>query len=188
MAPTPSVKIVKEFAYRGDSTKRFSNRYHFNGGTPADHAHWETLFDAIVADEVAIYNDDVTIVEAVGYLAGMDVPEHQKTYSDVGTGGFSFSVNEAGDVAVVMKYGTLGVSVRNHPIYLFSFYHGAKGNSGGGHDDVNPAQITAMEEYGQDWLDGFSDGTITATRASPNGLSAVSKTCLPYLSHRDFPR
>ena len=65
VAATPSVRVVKLFQFRG-ADQHFSNRYHFNGGTPADGAHWKTLMDAIVAAEKLIYGADVTIVSAIG--------------------------------------------------------------------------------------------------------------------------
>lgn len=187
MAPTPSVRIVKEFDYRG-STQQFSNRYHFTGGTPADNTHWNTLFDAIEADELPIYTSDITIVEAVAYDAGSDVPVHTKTYADAGTGSFFGSTKCPGDCAALIRYATAAVSVKNHPIYLFNYYHGVMRDLAGDADDVNSAQLTALEEYADDWLAGFSDGTNTYVRAGPNGANATSRIVKPEITHRDFPR
>ena len=84
MAATPSIKITKQFTYRGVA-RHFSNRYHFVGGTPADNAHWTTLSDAIVTAEKVIYTSVVTIVSTTGYAAGSEVPVFSKTYSTAGT-------------------------------------------------------------------------------------------------------
>ena len=79
MAATPSIKIVKQMDYLG-APRQWSNRYHFNGGTPADGTHWTTLADAVVAAEKAIYKaaTDFSIVHAFGYAAGSDVPVFTK--------------------------------------------------------------------------------------------------------------
>ncbi len=80
MATTPSLRIVKQIFFKG-GTRLYSNRYHFNGGTPADATHWHTLMDAVVTAEKASLSAGVTIVEALGYAAGSDVPVATKTYT-----------------------------------------------------------------------------------------------------------
>jgi hypothetical protein len=187
MAPTPSVKISKTFLYRGQ-TQVFSNRYHFNGGTPADATHWNTLFDNIVNAEKALYPSGMTIIGAVGYAAGSDLPVASKAYTTAGTASFVGGVDVPGDTAALLRYATTARSVKNHPIYLFNYFHAMPAQSGGSADIMSTAARTALLAYGQAWITGFSDGSLTCVRAGPNGATATSRTVPTYLTHRDFPR
>ncbi len=188
MAATPSLKIIKSFHFKA-GTRTWSNRYHFNGGTPADATHWHTLMDAVTAAEKLCLPSTVTIIEAVGYGAGSDVPVATKTYSIAGTltpvTNFQF---QAGEAAALLRFATNARTTKNHPIYLFNYFHQAlSGNSNTLNDLLDANQKSTMNTYGAAWISGFSDGSITAVRASPNGAAATGVATEEYITHRDFP-
>lgn len=183
---TPSIKVFKSFGYR-DVTRQWSNRYHFNGGTPADAAHWTTLSDAIVTAEKILYDNVMTIVKTVGYAAGSDVPVFTKTYSTVGTLVTTGGQKAPGDAAALIRYATTARTPKNHPVYLFNYFHGVY-NTSTDNDRILAGQITNYGTYAGDWLSGFSDGTNTYVRAGPNGATATGSLVETFITHRDFPR
>lgn len=187
MAATPSLKVVKSISYRG-TTKLYSNRYHFSGGTPADTAHWTTFSDAVVTAEKAAHSSSVTIVQTVGYAAGSDIPIFSKTYATVGTLSTANLIAVPGDCCTLVRYSTTQRTAKNHPVYLYNYYHRTYYATGGNVDTVGTDLVTAMNTYCNSWLSGFSDGTNTYLRAGPNGAVAQTRLVETYITHRDFPR
>lgn len=188
MAATPSIRVVKTMTFKGGS-RQFSNRYHFNGGTPSDATHWHTLMDAVTTAEKAVHTSVVTIVEALGYAAGSDVPVATKTYSLAGTltpGGSAAGC--PGESAALVRWSTAARSTKNHPIYLYAYMHRVNvGATGSNNDTLDSNQRTALATYAASWISGFSDGSITAVRASPQGAAATGSLVEEYVTHRDFP-
>lgn len=188
----PSIRVVKQFTYRG-ILRTFSNRYYFSGGTPSDATHWTTFSDAVVTAEkavhVALASAGAKIVETFGYAAGSEIPVFSKTYATDGTltpsGGAM-----PGDVAGLVRYSTAARSSKNHPIYLFSYYHAVMGQAGATTQDLWAAtHVTAHQTYATSWVStGFSDGSNTYKRTSPHGHDATGYLVETQLTHRDLPR
>lgn len=178
--------------YRG-VLRQWSNRYYFSGGVPSDTAHWTTFSDLVVAAEALQFfapaSGGSTIVETFGYVAGSEIPVFSKTYATAGSLTFSGQI-PPGDVAAVVRFSTAARSSKNHPIYLFSYYHtmsaqGAYPNI----DNLSASSAAAAGTYATKWdSTGFSDGANTYKRTSPSGHDATGHIVLPQLSHRDLPR
>lgn len=187
MADTASLKVTKSFAFRG-GVREWSNRYHFDGTTPADSGHWTTLSDAVVTAEKAVLNSGVTIVRTQGYSPGSDVPVFTKTYTTAGTAAPGTPVWQAGEVVALVRYSTATRTSKNHPLYLFSYYHGVAAPNTGPFDTLHSTFVTNHQTYAAAWIAGFSDGTATHHRTGPNGDVATGSYVNPLMTHRDFPR
>lgn len=188
-----SLVVFKQFTYRGAS-RTWGNRYHFEGALPADHTAWETLADAVVAAEKAIYADSIEIVQAAGYDAGTATSTNPhgdavftKSYSVAGTADWGLTGHPApSDCAALLRWSTTARSTKNHPVYLMNYFHGAYAPEDA-KDTLLPVQKTAIDVYGGAWQSGFSDGSITRERCGPRGAVAVGHRTDPYIRHRDFP-
>ena len=147
--------------------------------------------DAVVTAEKAIFPPSVEITEVIGYAAGSEIPVASKTYTTVGT--YTINTNSKqvpGECVALLRWSTTARSSKNHPIYLFNYYHGVCANytSLDEQDLVFGSQKSAIETYAGSWISGFSDGTNTLVRAGPNGATAVGSACDEWITHRDFPR
>lgn len=191
MADQPSVKIDKSMPYRG-GTRVWSNRWHFTGGSPSDNTHWLALFDAITAAEKLIYKSTTSIVNATGYDAGSDVPVASKAYSLAGTA--SLNVNDfelPGQTAAIWKFTTDQRTAKNHPIYLFKYFHSIFMNTSQAVDQLADDQRLLIATYCNVWVGaGFSDGTVSHKYCGPRGAAGITalNPVIHYVSHRDFPR
>jgi hypothetical protein len=188
-----SIVIIKQMTYRG-STRRFSNRYHFEGALPSDAAAWGAFADAIVASEKTVYDSTISIVEAIGNDAGSASSSNPhgdavftKTYSLAGTGDFSSDARRSpGDCVGLIRYSTPARTSRNHPVYLFNYYHGVFQLTGNA-DGISAVQKTAYENFAEDWIDGFICDGSARERCGPRGAVATARRVDPSVRHRDFP-
>lgn len=180
-----SVKIVKEFTYRG-ATKKWSNRYYFDGAVPAD---WPALFDAVVLAEKAIHGSFVTITEAHGYAPGSEVAVANATYSTAGTFSLTGASRTPGDCAAVLRMATTKMSSKNHAVYVFSYFHGAVYDTAGGNADaLKTTQLNSINTYAAAWQTGITVGGRVYKRTTPDGHATTGHVTDPDIGHRDFPR
>lgn len=187
-----SIRVVKEFKYRGVA-RQYGNRYHFDGGAPPDNTRWTTFSDAIVAAEKAIFTVESSggakIVQTVGYVGGSEIPVFTKTYSVDGTGGWTSTYPAPGDCAALVRWSTADRSSKNHPIYCFNYWHGiASTGVAATADQLLATQLSAMSAYAGAWITGFSDGTTTHKRSRPNGNVCTGSLVETLITHRDLPR
>jgi len=187
MAATPSIVVKKSTAYKG-GTRVWSNRYHFSGGTPANSTAWTTFSDNVVNAEKLALTAQTTIVETIGYAAGSDVPVFTKTYTTVGSISATGVTTQHLDVAALARWATNTRTSKNHPIYLFSYWHNVISNNASTPELLQTAQKTAFTTYANAWTTGFSDGTNTYYRAGPNGATGSAPVVEANTVTHQFPR
>jgi hypothetical protein len=184
-----SIRLVKTFPYRGDPVKQFSNRYYFDGGSPGDDSAWHALMDAWVGAEAGVHWTSVHIVEAYGYAPGSKVAVASKAYTQAG--GMSSAGAEVmpGDCAAVLRQATTKRSIKNHPVYVFSYFHAvARALSPTTPDTLFGPSLTAYDSYGAALMNGITVGGRTYKRTTPDGHAVTGHLVDGFIGHRDFPR
>jgi hypothetical protein len=138
--------------YRGDTTEEWSNRYFLTGADPASSAEWQTLCEALAAEEKKLYDSTHKISRFYGYTD--DAPSAAAVYTrDLVPGSLQINGTFAlsggylpGDAAAVVRWKTSRLSVKGKPIYLRKYYHGVMSVSGQG-DSVLASQVTAYNAF-----------------------------------------
>jgi hypothetical protein len=181
----PSIKIVKAISWKG-TIQEWSNRYYFDGGVPSDNTHWTTLADAIVAAERPCFKSYIPFKHAIGYDGTTEIPVFMKDYAVSGNGADLPGDVQAAEVAALVRYSTAKRTSKNHPVYLFNYYHGVVCNSSVNPDVLGANQKAAFETYTASWLTGFSDGAANHKRCGPDGTAATLRVVEGFVTHRDF--
>jgi hypothetical protein len=173
--------------YEG-GTKVWSNRYHVTGGDWQDQTHFNTYSDLLTASLKTILTPRTTIIETVGYNTGSDLPVFSKTYSLAGTFAASSNPYAPLENCALVRFSTDARSAKNHPIYLYKYWHDAQTDALATPDLLRVGQRSTMGGIASDIISGFSDGSLTRKLAGPNGAVALGQVVAQYLHHRDFPR
>jgi hypothetical protein len=87
-----------------------------------------------------------------------------------------------------VRFSTSARSVKNHPIYAFSYYHDVLMLSGTSNMDLlDTTQKAALSSWASDWVSGITAGGITAVRSTPSGHDVTAAIVEEFITHRDFP-
>lgn len=190
MATAPTrvgIKLRYSFSWRGN-TKEWSQLYHFDGPTSwADQTHFDTcatnLWNAIKSVTCA----RVTLIDATGYNAGSFLPVFSKTFSAAGTYTDTSNPQAAGEMCMLWRFTTDARSTKNHPIYLFKWFHGTQSDGATSPDSLRNGIHGSAASNISTLLAGISDGTNTRQYCGPRGAVAQSGTCETLLHAREFP-
>lgn len=190
----PSITIVKYMRYRDVLEEAWENTYHFDGDAPTTDSRWLAFANAIRTAEKACFSNLITYWKAIGHEAGNPVAVWFYDWIQEGstvTGSASaLTTPQAGDGAAWIRWSTTQLNTRGKPIYLRSYYHGvgSNGTTAAELDKVLAAQKSAMQTYGDLWVTGISDGTVTHHRAGPRGALAQVASVGDYLTTRTLRR
>src|SRR5690348_11094336 len=129
-----------------------------------------------------MYDGRSVIVEAHGYAPGSELPVWTWTGSIPGTFTGTGAHPVASDSVGIIRWETDARTSKNHPVYLYNYYHYTFNGDGTGDsawDYIFGSLHSRMNTFGTNWVTGYSDGAVTHKRAGPNGAVAQSRFVSP---------
>lgn len=190
MATPPTrvgVKVNYTFSWRG-ATQDWSQLYHFTGDTSwTDQTHFDTfavnLWNAI---KIGIPTR-VTCTTMTAYNAGSFLPVFSHSIS--ATGGYTDTTNPQapGEACMLWRFTTDQRTTKNHPIYLFKWFHGMQTDGLTSPDTLRNGIRTTAAGSITSLLAGLSDGTNTRIYCGPRGAVAQTGIVNTQLHIREFP-
>lgn len=184
--------LVKSFPYRGDTTEEFSNRYYFDNAVPASTSGWDSLRDALIAEEKKVYPSFVTVIRCYGYDDDDKNADsvYQSSFTAIpGTiATLTGAQQGSGDSAVWLRWGTARL-VKGKRVYLRKYFHPAFAAAVAGNqaDATHAVQLAALNAFGLKLRDGtFIDGRKIRARTSP--ALPISHMAGPYVTTRTLHR
>jgi hypothetical protein len=172
--------------YRG-TTRNWSQRFFFGTLTTLDSTKFNNLADAIHTASKLCLSSWVGYVGATGYNGGSDLPVFTKTYSDNGSFAHTGERLCPGDCAAMLRFSTTQRTSKNHPIYLYKWFHGVYYDDATAPDTLWSTQATAIDTFGASCVTGFSDGSTNRPISGPYGAVAQGHQVNTWIRHRDFP-
>lgn len=185
-ATQAGIKFVYSFSYQGN-TKQFSQLWHFTGGAWQDQTHFDTMSDAVWNEIKSVTCSRVTLVETVGYNPGSSLPVYTKSYGASGTYTDTSNPQAHGEACMLWRFSTTQRSTKNHPIYLFKWFHGTQTDGATSPDTLRSGIHSSCSSVIAAIVAGLSDGTLTRVYCGPRGAVAQSGTCDTLLAVREFP-
>lgn len=189
MATPPTqagIKFSYSFSWRG-ATKTWSQLWHFNQGAWQDQTHFNAFSDAWWNLIKQCTCSRVTLVETTAYNPGSFLPVYTKAYGASGTYTDTSNPQAAGEACMLWRFTTTQRTTKNHPVYLFKWFHGVQTDGATSPDSLRAGIASTAASVITACLAGVSDGTLTRKYCGPFGAVAQAGTCNAQLHIREFP-
>lgn len=191
MASVVGITLVKKMTYR-TLYEEWSNTYHLTGSVPASTAAWDTLVDALIAQEKTCYPADHSVVRAYGYDSDADdatsVYVRDLSATPVaGTMATTGGTKTAGDAAAWVRWKTSRTSSTGKAIYLRKYFHGVMVDLTISPDQVLGAQRTVYAAFATKLKDG-SFAEARTIRSQHNAETIIASSVANYLTTRTLKR
>ena len=164
----------------------WSNRWFFTGAA-LTLAQFNALVALLEAEYILILPTTSSIIEYTQYDPGSDVPVRTSSVSVAGTLATTGRQFCPSDAVTMLRFSTSQRTSKNHPIYLFKYFHAVMIDTSGDGDHQATTQNSRVTAFGTDVVAGFSDGTSTRHVTGPYGAVAIGFVNDGYIHHRDFP-
>lgn len=174
------------FGWRG-GTREWSNLWHFTQGSWQDQTHFNAFSDAWWNYIKQFTCARVTMVDTTGYDPGSFLPVFTKAYGAAGTYTDTSNPQAAGEMCLLWRFTTDQRTTKNHPIYLYKWFHGTQTDGATAPDTLRNGIKSTADGQITNVLSGASDGTLTRHYCGPFGAVAQSGTTNVHLIAREFP-
>lgn len=174
-------------SYRGN-TVIWSNRWFFDKTALPSDSDKDGITTQIFNQEQIQYSSAVTFIDGIWRAVGSEVPVHTSPLSGTGTMATTGRSQCPGDCAALLRFSTTQRTSKNHPIYLFKYFHDVFYDTGSSVDSVAALQLGRIAALGNLMVAGITQGSIVYKAAGPRGAVAQGALAEPLITHRDFPR
>ncbi len=184
----PSIKVLYDTPYRG-GTQRWSTRLHFSGNLNPSNAEFEALYQNLDNYLPYLVSSRSSLKGFVAYHPGSEVPVH--TFDETVTGLLTTAATDRvcpGDCAALIRYSTAARTTKNHPIYLFNYFHDVWHKENQADNVCDEWKSVAALFAAHLTNGGWTDGSNELYRSGPYGATANGYYIEPLVTHRDFPR
>ena len=180
----PSIKVTCRSPRRG-GTHDWSNRYFFTGAALTS-GQFAALVALLEAETKLILPTTSSIIEYTQYDPGSEVPVATSSVSVAGTMSLTGRTPCTSDSVALARFSTSQRTSKNHPIYLFKYWHGVLTANGSNGDAIDATQLGRYQSFATDIVAGFNDGTSTRHVTGPYGAVAIGQVVKSDAHHRDF--
>ncbi len=180
------MKITYSFSWRS-GTRTWSQLWHWNGPSWASQAQFDTFTTNFWNDIKTGIPARVTAVSTTAYNAGSFLPVYTHSLAAAGTYTDTTNPQAPGEACMLWRFTTDARTTKNHPIYLFKWFHGMQTDGLTAPDTLRAGIQSTNASHLATILAGISDGTNTRFYTGPFGAVAQTGTVNTLLHMREFP-